>query len=99
MIRSFLPLEEHYSFADFFSASMSDTDIEVMLSELLSQRVLILAQAKPFVLLIGQYSVGKTTFINHLLGNPPTGYPGSNVGPEPTTDRFMVSVSRWVARD
>ncbi|EKX46621.1 hypothetical protein GUITHDRAFT_52547, partial [Guillardia theta CCMP2712] len=53
--------------------------------------------AKPFVLLIGQYSVGKTTFINHLLGNPPTGYPGSNVGPEPTTDRFMVSVARWNA--
>ncbi|MGB1607390.1 MAG: hypothetical protein ACPIOQ_82445, partial [Promethearchaeia archaeon] len=41
-------------------------------------------QAKPFVLLLGQYSVGKTSFINHLLGNPPNGYPGSNVGPEPT---------------
>jgi len=72
--RSFLPLEDHYSFSDFFSASMSDTDIE----------------AKPFVLLVGQYSVGKTTFINHLLGNPSNGYPGSNVGPEPTTDRFMA---------
>ena len=47
-------------------------------------------QAKPFVLLLGQYSVGKTSFINHLLGNPPNGYPGSNVGPEPTTDRFQA---------
>ena len=27
-----------------------------------------LAAAKPFVLLVGQYSVGKTSFINHLLG-------------------------------
>jgi hypothetical protein len=26
------------------------------------------ADAKPFVLLVGQYSVGKTSFINHLLG-------------------------------
>jgi hypothetical protein len=26
------------------------------------------ADAKPFVLLLGQYSVGKTSFINHLLG-------------------------------
>jgi len=41
--RSFLPLEEHYSYHDFFSPALSDTDIE----------------AKPFVLLIGQYSVGK----------------------------------------
>jgi hypothetical protein len=38
-----LPLEEHYSFHDFFSPPLSDTDIE----------------AKPFVLLLGQYSVGK----------------------------------------
>ncbi|KAJ1481330.1 hypothetical protein T484DRAFT_1807898, partial [Baffinella frigidus] len=53
---------------------MSSTDIE----------------AKPFVLLVGQYSVGKTSFINHLLGDRPNGYPGSNVGPEPTTDRFMA---------
>jgi len=66
--RSFFPLEEHYSFHDFFSppvclvssvagwavglsaltlaaCQLSDTDIE----------------AKPFVLLIGQYSVGKVT--------------------------------------
>mmetsp|Transcript_40242 Transcript_40242/g.107914 ORF Transcript_40242/g.107914 Transcript_40242/m.107914 type:complete len:88 (-) Transcript_40242:169-432(-) len=50
--KSFVPLEEYCHFADFFSPVMSDNDIE----------------AKPFVLLIGQYSVGKTSFINHLLG-------------------------------
>ncbi|CAI5488617.1 unnamed protein product [Closterium sp. Naga37s-1] len=34
-----------------------------------------------------QYSTGKTTFIRHLLSRP---YPGSHIGPEPTTDRFVV---------
>ena len=40
------------------------------------------------VLLIGPYSVGKTTFIRHLLGN--RDFPGSRVGPEPTTDGFSA---------
>jgi GTPase SAR1 family protein len=39
------------------------------------------------VLLIGQYSVGKTTFIRHLLGRD---FPGQHIGPEPTTDRFLA---------
>lgn len=43
--------------------------------------------AKPSVLLLGQYSTGKTTFVKHLLGRD---YPGTNIGPEPTTDRFVV---------
>lgn len=43
--------------------------------------------AKPSVLLLGQYSTGKTTFIKTLLGRE---YPGCNIGPEPTTDRFTV---------
>ena len=30
---------------------------------------------------------GKTTFIKHLLGQD---YPGCHIGPEPTTDRFVV---------
>lgn len=30
---------------------------------------------------------GKSTFIKHLLGRD---YPGINIGPEPTTDRFVV---------
>ena len=69
------PVEEHYRFSDFFSPPLNDTDIS----------------AKPFVLLLGQYSVGKTTFINHLLGKTGgKGYPGANVGPEPTTARFVA---------
>ena len=39
------------------------------------------------VLFLGQYSVGKTTMINYLLGRD---YPGSRIGPEPTTDQFNV---------
>jgi EH domain-containing protein 1 len=37
------------------------------------------------VLLVGQYSVGKTSFIRYLLGRD---FPGQRIGPEPTTDRF-----------
>ncbi|KVH88179.1 Calcium-binding EF-hand [Cynara cardunculus var. scolymus] len=43
--------------------------------------------AKPMVMLLGQYSTGKTTFIKHLLK---CNYPGAHIGPEPTTDRFIV---------
>ncbi len=43
--------------------------------------------AAPMVLLIGQYSTGKTTFLNHLLGED---FPGMHIGPEPTTDKFMA---------
>lgn len=44
-------------------------------------------ESKATVLLIGQYSVGKSTFIKHLLDEKPS---GMNIGPEPTTDGFMV---------
>jgi EH domain-containing protein 1 len=37
--------------------------------------------------LVGQYSVGKTSFIRYLLGRD---FPGQRIGPEPTTDRFTV---------
>lgn len=43
--------------------------------------------AKPIVLVLGQYSTGKTTMLEYLLGE---GYPGSHIGPEPTTDRFVA---------
>ena len=43
--------------------------------------------AKPMVLLVGQYSVGKTTFIRYLLEQD---FPGIRIGPEPTTDRFIA---------
>jgi hypothetical protein len=52
---------------------------------LLSQHACI--AAKPQVLLVGQYSVGKTSFIRYLLGRD---FPGQRIGPEPTTDRFTV---------
>lgn len=42
---------------------------------------------QPMVLLLGQYSVGKTSFIRSLLKRD---FPGQRVGPEPTTDRFMA---------
>lgn len=47
----------------------------------------IVTIAKPQVMLIGQYSVGKTSFIRYLLGRD---FPGQRIGPEPTTDRFTV---------
>lgn len=66
-----LPLEKKYLFSDFFSPALSDADFD----------------AKPQVLMIGQYSVGKTSFIEYLLGKK---FPGQRVGPEPTTDRFVA---------
>ena len=47
--------------------------------------LLLAYSAKPQVLLVGQYSVGKTSFIRYLLGRD---FPGQRIGPEPTTDRF-----------
>lgn len=47
-----LPLEEAYRFHEFHSSQLEDSDFS----------------AKPMVLLVGQYSVGKTTFIRYLLG-------------------------------
>lgn len=65
------PLEVTYNFEGFHSAPLTDSDIE----------------AKPMVLLIGQYSTGKTTFIRYLLDKK---YPGEHIGVEPTTDRFLA---------
>ncbi|EFA79769.1 hypothetical protein PPL_06588 [Heterostelium album PN500] len=63
------PLETLTKFGEFHSPSLTDSDIE----------------AKPMVLLLGQYSTGKTTFVQYLIERD---FPGSNIGPEPTTDRF-----------
>jgi len=41
----------------------------------------------PLVLLVGPYSAGKTTFIEHLVGKK---FPGQRIGPEPTTDKFCA---------
>ncbi|KAI9030306.1 P-loop containing nucleoside triphosphate hydrolase protein [Hyaloraphidium curvatum] len=65
------PLEELYQFQNFHSPPLTDADLS----------------AKPMVLLLGQYSTGKSTFIEYLLGRQ---YPGCTIGPEPTTDRFVA---------
>ncbi|XP_078034333.1 EH domain-containing protein 3-like isoform X2 [Augochlora pura] len=66
-----LPLELHYQFHDFHSPQLDDADFD----------------AKPMILLVGQYSTGKTTFIKYLLERD---FPGIRIGPEPTTDRFIA---------
>lgn len=64
-----LPLEEAYDFHDFVSPPLNEPDFD----------------AKPMILLVGQYSTGKTSFIRYLLEKD---YPGLRIGPEPTTDCF-----------
>ncbi|CAJ2658278.1 unnamed protein product [Trifolium pratense] len=68
------PLEATYRYNDFVSPLLTNSDFD----------------AKPMVMLLGQYSTGKTTFIKHLLK---CDYPGAHIGPEPTTDRFVVVMS------
>ncbi|ESW17722.1 hypothetical protein PHAVU_007G262900 [Phaseolus vulgaris] len=68
------PLEVAYRYNDFVSPLLTNSDFD----------------AKPMILLLGQYSTGKTTFIKHMLRSS---YPGSHIGPEPTTDRFVVVMS------
>ena len=66
-----LPLEKAYNFHEFVSPALTDPDFD----------------AKPMILLVGQYSTGKTSFIKYLLEQD---YPGMRIGPEPTTDAFNV---------
>ncbi|CAL1139911.1 unnamed protein product [Cladocopium goreaui] len=66
-----LPIEKDFSFPHFFSPELTDADFS----------------ARPMVMLTGQYSTGKSTFIRHLLGRD---YPGLRIGPEPTTDKFVA---------
>uniref|UniRef100_A0A8C1ICN0 EH-domain containing 2a n=1 Tax=Cyprinus carpio TaxID=7962 RepID=A0A8C1ICN0_CYPCA len=66
-----LPLEKYYDFSDFHSSSLEDADFD----------------NKPMILVVGQCSTGKTTFIRYLLEQE---YPGSRIGPEPTTDSFTA---------
>ncbi|CAN0351088.1 unnamed protein product, partial [Ectocarpus sp. 12 AP-2014] len=67
------PVEEAFFFGQFHYDAITDTELE----------------AKSQVLVIGQYSTGKTTFIRHLLG---ADFPNMNIGPEPTTDKFTVVI-------
>ncbi|XP_016141374.1 EH domain-containing protein 2 [Sinocyclocheilus grahami] len=66
-----LPLEKYYDFSDFHSSGLEDADFD----------------NKPMILVVGQCSTGKTTFIRYLLEQE---YPGSRIGPEPTTDSFTA---------
>jgi GTPase SAR1 family protein len=65
------PVELRYKFDELHSPTLRDSDFD----------------AKPMVLLLGQYSTGKTSFIEYMLGGP---FPGQRIGPEPTTDRFVA---------
>ena len=67
------PLELSSKYGHFHSPPLSPSDFD----------------AKPMVLLVGQYSVGKTSFIRYLLGRD---FPGQRIGPEPTTDRFVAII-------
>ncbi|XP_050302033.1 EH domain-containing protein 1-like isoform X2 [Anthonomus grandis grandis] len=66
-----LPLEQYYLFNEFHTPPLSDADFD----------------AQPLILLVGQYSTGKTTFIKYLLERE---FPGMRIGPEPTTDKFIA---------
>lgn len=68
-----LPIEKKCLFGKFHGPEISASELS----------------AKPAVLLLGQYSTGKTTFIKSLIGMD---YPDMNIGPEPTTDRFIAVV-------
>jgi len=72
--KSILPVEKRFRY-DYFYESPFLTDVEF--------------DAKPQVMLVGQYSVGKTSFIRYLLGRD---FPGQRIGPEPTTDRFTGKI-------
>uniref|UniRef100_A0A452IJX4 Uncharacterized protein n=1 Tax=Gopherus agassizii TaxID=38772 RepID=A0A452IJX4_9SAUR len=69
--RRLQPLEDYYRFQDFHSPTLEEADFD----------------NKPMVLLVGQYSTGKTTFIRYLLEQD---FPGMRIGPEPTTDSFIA---------
>jgi hypothetical protein len=73
------PLEDKYDFAKFATAALREADFT----------------AKPTVLLLGQYSTGKTSTIEYLVGKP---VPGAHTGPEPTTDRFVAVMHGAVDR-
>lgn len=70
--KAVLPVEKRFRY-DYFYESPFLTDTEF--------------DSKPQVMLVGQYSVGKTSFIRYILGRD---FPGQRIGPEPTTDRFTV---------
>ena len=101
--------EEDFKFGHFVSPLLADSDFTAkpqargdaflaFCRRLHNTSPFLLVQTfSPFcasqVLLLGQYSTGKSTFIKHLLKRD---YPGIHIGPEPTTDRFVVVMHGWV---
>ncbi|CRG99885.1 EH (Eps15 homology) protein, putative [Plasmodium relictum] len=66
-----LELEKEYMYYHFYKPLLTSGDF----------------LSKPMILLLGQYSTGKTTFIKHLIEKE---YCGMRIGPEPTTDKFVA---------
>lgn len=66
-----IPVEALFKYPNFHTPSMTATDFD----------------AKPMIMLFGQYSTGKTSFIRFMLERD---FQGANIGPEPTTDKFMA---------
>eukprot|EP00795_Rhopilema_esculentum_P013549 gene13549-4437_t len=66
-----LPIEELYEFHSLSSPMLEDSSFS----------------SKPMVMLVGQYSTGKTSFIKYLIG---ADFPGMLIGPEPTTESFTA---------
>jgi len=79
-MKSLRGLEHSFEFPKFHTPLLNPVDFE----------------AKPMVLLVGQYSVGKTSFIKYLLKRD---FPGIRVGPEPTTDCFQAVMHGNVERN
>eukprot|EP00929_Paragymnodinium_shiwhaense_P118810 TRINITY_DN90714_c0_g1_i1.p1 TRINITY_DN90714_c0_g1~~TRINITY_DN90714_c0_g1_i1.p1 ORF type:complete len:474 (-),score=90.93 TRINITY_DN90714_c0_g1_i1:112-1533(-) len=75
-----LPVEQHHDFSKFHAPELTDADFS----------------SRPMVMLLGQYSTGKTTLIKHLLGRE---YPGLRIGPEPTTEKFVAVSHNDVDQD
>jgi len=70
-INKILPVEEATSYNSFGHSPLNAGEFD----------------SPPLVLLVGPYSAGKTTFIEHIIGKT---FPGQRVGPEPTTDKFCA---------
>jgi EH domain-containing protein 1 len=68
-----LPVEKKYSLHRFDMPEITDAEMTSL----------------PVVLLLGQYSTGKTSFIRHMIGMD---YPDIHISPEPSTDKFTAIV-------
>lgn len=78
--KKILPVEQAYKFEQFYSSPLTEHEI----------------RGKPMVLLLGQYSTGKTSFIQSIIGKE---YPGARVGPEPTVSTWACNRVLQPGRD